>query len=450
MEACVDMMMEFQQQQTSWVLLEEVNVPLPTARDATGECDARSVVSFELSLDLERNALCLPIHALISKQMESVTIHTVHDLERDTTSPRKRKYASKACSSCRKLKVRCRELSTNVGELSCENCSKHGIVCSWPEEDLRKRGKASSKSEGTSHSRTAVLNLHGASPVEGTIRYEMQQDELDDEQSAVPSQSPHSIKPTTTIESSSYTTAHPYTVLQYYRYLGSTAIVPGYKKVSLKVAKDGPTSDNSDNGINASLDDFDAVFDPYTNLPRAELLPYLLDAFFEYYGSNFCFLNRGQLEHLVHTNEISGFLLCSIAALSSRFCSPEIFAPYFPSLLNGQERQCWQYSLPFLSQAKKLLMPLLSVPSCDLVAGLLFLALAEFGDNNEAGKLNGLQASLVLSIFRHVDVYGHEYKGSSRTRPTQATAFHLHQYWTFSNERCISNPEKCFASSTRF
>jgi hypothetical protein len=38
-----------------------------------------------------------------------------------------------------------------------------------------------------------------------------------------------------------------------------------------------------------------------------------------------------------------------------------------------------------LNQAKILLIPLLSIPSRDLVAGLLFLALAEFGDNNEAG-----------------------------------------------------------------
>ena len=38
-------------------------------------------------------------------------------------------------------------------------------------------------------------------------------------------------------------------------------------------------------------------------------------------------------------------------------------------------------------------MPLLSIPSRDLVAGLLFLALAEFGDNNEAGKGSTLYIS---------------------------------------------------------
>ncbi len=131
-----------------------------------------------------------------------------------------------------------------------------------------------------------------------------------------------------------------------------------------------------------------SVIDPRTNLPRSELIPPLLDAFFEYYGSNSCFLNRAQLESLIRENEISVFLLCSIAALSSRFCSPDVFAPYLPQLPEGQERECWQNSLPFLSQAKRLLMPLLSIPSCDLVAGLLFLALAEFGDNNEAGKVS--------------------------------------------------------------
>ena len=136
-----------------------------------------------------------------------------------------------------------------------------------------------------------------------------------------------------------------------------------------------------------------SVFDARNNLPRAELLPHLLDAFFEYYGSYFCFLNRRQLESLIKTDEISTFLLCSIAALSARFCNTDVFTPYFPPLPASQVREHWHYSLPFLNQAKTLLMPLLSIPSRDLVAGLLFLALAEFGDNNEAGKGSTLYTS---------------------------------------------------------
>jgi hypothetical protein len=178
----------------------------------------------------------------------------------------------------------------------------------------------------------------------------------------------------------------PHTVLQYYRYLGPTAIAPGYKKISLKVANDSSCDSQNVHRCGWSEQLGTSVFDPRNNLPRAELLPHLLDAFFEHYGSYFCFLNRRQLENLIKTDEISTFLLCSIAALSARFCNPDVFTSYFPPLPAPQVREHWHYSLPFLNQAKTLLIPLLSIPSRDLVAGLLFLALAEFGDNNEAGK----------------------------------------------------------------
>ena len=178
----------------------------------------------------------------------------------------------------------------------------------------------------------------------------------------------------------------PHTVLQYYRYLGSTAIAPGYKKISLKAKNDSPQAPGlSDSAPDSHHVNSPSMFDALSNHPRAELLSHLLDAFFEYYGGNFCFLNRQQLEKLISANEISSFLLCSLAALSARFCNPHIFEPYFP-LANDHGMDRWQYSLPFLNRAKKLLIPLLSIPSCDLVAGLLFLALAEFGDNNEAGN----------------------------------------------------------------
>ena len=180
----------------------------------------------------------------------------------------------------------------------------------------------------------------------------------------------------------------PHNILQYYRYFGSTAIAPGYKKISLKIANEDFDHNRSSDKFHKILQDAArSVIDPRTSLPRSELLPPILDAFFEYYGSNFCFLNRAQLQTLIRENDISVFLLCSIAALSSRFCSPDIFLPYLSYRTDGAKNSCWQQSLPFLSHAKSLLMPLLSVPSCDLVAGLLFLALAEFGDNNEAGKM---------------------------------------------------------------
>lgn len=316
--------------------------------------------------------------------MESATIHTLQDIERETALPRKRKYSSKACTSCRKLKIRCRELASSISSPSCEHCHKVGATCLWPEEDARKWARTKSQRRYTSSSGVAVTPLQqtqpAAEPVAASASPDVSpEDGLDIERLTANRGCEHA--------SRSNSLETPYTVLQYYRYLGSTAIAPGYKKISLKIANDNLGANDTGSALRDSLQQLDAsVFDGSTGLPRAELLPYLLDAFFEYYGGMFCFLNRHQLECLIQTNEISSFLLSSIAALSARFCSPDIFAPCFPSLPNDQIRERWQYALPFLSQAKKLLLPLLSIPSCDLVAGLLFLALAEFGDNNEAGR----------------------------------------------------------------
>ena len=321
--------------------------------------------------------------------MDSAIVHTTQDIEKDVATPRTRKNTSKACSSCRKLKIRCRELIRDNSTLSCEHCTKLGFVCSWPEVDARKQSTVKSKHRQSSASATPAYELRENELQASSLTPDLTEPPTNTRCSDLPDQANEYLTETSTRAGRSNSLVTPHSVLQYYRYLGSTALVPGYKKISLKIANESLDIDAEARKFlePPELIGVD-VLDPRTNLPKAELVPYLLDAFFEYYGSNFCFLNRAQLETLICENQISGFLLCSIAALASRFCSSEVFATYFPQLPNGAERERWQYSLPFLNQAKKLLMPLLNIPSCDLVAGLLFLALAEFGDNNEAGKVS--------------------------------------------------------------
>jgi hypothetical protein len=313
--------------------------------------------------------------------MDSITVHTIQDLKADAEIPRKRKYTSKACSSCRKLKIRCRELETSSGIPTCEHCSKIGTQCSWPESDRRKWRRTRSISPCSTISNVAEVSSRIFRPSCDLVP-QPQQETL---AQSIPVEQYSEHHENTILCSPLSQTSH--TVVQYYRYLGPTAIAPGYKKISLKVTNDSIGYEDRFFHRTTSTEQRDnPVLDPLTNLPRAELLPHLLDAFFEYYGSYFCFLNRDQLESLIQRDEISTFLLCSIAALSARFCDPDIFTPYLASRPNLEVQDHWHYSLPFLNHAKTLLVPLLSIPSRDLVAGLLFLALAEFGDNNEAGK----------------------------------------------------------------
>ncbi|KAL8689329.1 MAG: hypothetical protein Q9218_004976 [Villophora microphyllina] len=128
------------------------------------------------------------------------------------------------------------------------------------------------------------------------------------------------------------------------------------------------------------------LFDSETSLPVPDVLSDLLDAFFTYYIDNFGFLNRSYLDQLLARGEASVFLVCSMAALSSRFCSPAKFAKYLPPKEDGSLRQGWELSDPFLERAKSLLLPLLGIPSCDVIGGMILLSLAEFGNNSEAGE----------------------------------------------------------------
>ncbi|KAL8702825.1 MAG: hypothetical protein Q9201_004014 [Fulgogasparrea decipioides] len=212
-----------------------------------------------------------------------------------------------------------------------------------------------------------------------------------------------------------------YTTIHYYRELGPTAIAPGHKQISIKVqpqqhygsaAKDlCAPADKSSAHVqplppvieDPSSGSLPPLFDSQTSLPVQEVLPDLLSAFFTYYADNFCFLNRSYLDQLIARGEASVFLICSMAALSSRFCNPEKLARYLPPKGDGSLRQGWELSDPFLERAKSLLMPLLGIPSCDVIGGMVLLSLAEFGNNSEAGMwmFTGMALRMAQEIGLH-------------------------------------------------
>lgn len=194
-----------------------------------------------------------------------------------------------------------------------------------------------------------------------------------------------------------------FTTIHYHRELGPTAIAPGHKQVAVKVHQNQNSAGNSQSSrllnlpskpdprlsagpTNGAFGDPLPIFDEESSLPVEGLLSSLLDAFFVYYADSFCFLNRTYLDRLLSRGEASPFLVCSIATLSSRFCNPQIFSMFYPSKADGSRREAWEYSVPFLERAKALMMPLIGIPSCDVIAGMLLLSLAEFGNNSESGE----------------------------------------------------------------
>ncbi|KAL9602074.1 MAG: hypothetical protein Q9219_002070 [cf. Caloplaca sp. 3 TL-2023] len=360
--------------------------------------------------------------------MDSIKVKTPRDFS--STSPKRKKHSTIACASCRKLRIRC-EGGVAPGKTNrtkpCNHCGNLKKDCLWPEEDGRKRPRANVsepsdpnyRNTPTSDETTSVDDsLTPQSTLNDVHRLSLASEQ--ERRGRLGARSDEAEKPHHRPSNDSQP-QDPYSTIHYYRELGPTAIAPGHKQISIKVqqqqhhgsARNDSLAPTSQPSVHMQMlpsvmeepgaGGLPSLFDAETSLPVAELLPELLDAFFEYYADNFCFLNRSYLEQLLHRGEASVFLICSIAALSSRFCNPTKFAKYFPPKQDGSLREGWELSNPFLERAKSLLIPLFGIPSCDVVGGMVFLSLAEFGNNSESGMwmFTGMALRMAQEIGLH-------------------------------------------------
>lgn len=76
--------------------------------------------------------------------MDSIKVKTPRDFS--STSPKRKKHSTIACGSCRKLRIRCQggqPPGTSNRTKPCNHCENLKKDCLWPEEDGRKRPRAS-------------------------------------------------------------------------------------------------------------------------------------------------------------------------------------------------------------------------------------------------------------------------------------------------------------------
>lgn len=197
--------------------------------------------------------------------------------------------------------------------------------------------------------------------------------------------------------------------LRYYRRLGPTAVVPGFRRLSMAV---NPDQEETYEGEHSSLElddytsgwgtaspssaasDHNKLFDKSTCQPNSDIMPMILHVFFEHFEGHFPFLNPEILSGHVQAGEASSFLLNAIAALTVRFCPLEGPLAY----LQDRYSTNWGRGAPFFKKAKEQLVSLLSLPEPDVIAGLIILSWAEFGDNNETGtSIYTISAFVALS-----------------------------------------------------
>ncbi|KAL8891786.1 MAG: hypothetical protein Q9215_001222 [Flavoplaca cf. flavocitrina] len=269
-----------------------------------------------------------------------------------------KKYSTIACGSCRKLRIRCQGGAPPGNTNRTKPCNHYENLkksCLWPEEDGRKRPRASAldvpdaaHQNTPASDETTSLNdgpisqsaLHDVNILsigsEKEARGQLDVCYCEGQKPAVDKGQAHD----------GPTTIHDY------RELGPTAIAPGYKQISIKIQQQPPppsatTKYPSQRAIHPSFHvqalpsiienpeaaSLPPLFDNLTSLPVEDALPELLDIFSPFYADNFCFLNR------------------PFSRLPPQPCSSK-FAKYFGTKQDGSLREGWELSIPFLDERK--------------------------------------------------------------------------------------------------
>lgn len=183
--------------------------------------------------------------------------------------------------------------------------------------------------------------------------------------------------------------------IPFFRYFGPTGISPGYKRFFVPI-EDGPEpSDERDperawrrqsfgslntkdqqQGSAGNCETTRQLFEADDNLtPSAEILFPLLEIFFEYYACHFPFQSEDSFIQSVKENKVSALLLNSMCAMAARFSTLPMFQVQ-PAYLRGE---------PFCNKAKHLLVPLLNMPSVEVVESILMIAWVELATCHDVG-----------------------------------------------------------------
>ncbi|KAK7887418.1 hypothetical protein LTR67_009838 [Exophiala xenobiotica] len=192
--------------------------------------------------------------------------------------------------------------------------------------------------------------------------------------------------------------------IPFFRWFGPTGIAPGYKKMLFDVKHlsqqytddiGTPSTPDDEAKIHTSLRESAAasLFEADGITPASRVLGPLLDTFFHHYGCHFPFYRRDAFTALVKDRKVSALVLNSICGLSARFSPLPEFQDY-PLYLRGDM---------FAQKAKVLLVPLLNLPSYDVVASILMLVWLELASNHDVGvwMYMGMACRMAMDLGMH-------------------------------------------------
>lgn len=247
--------------------------------------------------------------------------------------------------------------------------------------------------------------------------------------------------------------AGPRNRMPYFRWLGPTAIMPGFKQMVVKVKRqeseltrsstDGGgaagmkspslnnTSSGTDRRVPSRYNTTPATMDSETRstpinlpfydnsaMPPSELITHLGQTFFKHLGCNYPFLQRDRFLQDLEEKHVDAILVDAVCALAARFSTHELLTEQRNS--DGSKFAPAEYGSAFGMRAKNSLINTFSVPSVAAVQAALLLAYNEFGESRDSGLWMYLGIAIRLAQDLGMqNVQGLKYKGMEGPTPRQ-------------------------------
>ncbi|KAK0774435.1 hypothetical protein LTR59_014874 [Friedmanniomyces endolithicus] len=228
--------------------------------------------------------------------------------------------------------------------------------------------------------------------------------------------------------------ARPRNRMPYFRWLGPTAIMPGFKQMVVKVKRqetaelrrssidgggtlspmlntfpgdqssrllypDTPATIESDVRTPLNLPFYDT-----SPISPNELITHLADTFFSHLGCNYPFLQRERFLRDLEEKQVDAILVDAVCALAARFSTHPLLMqqPHDEAKASPAE-----YGHAFAQRAKTALVDTFPCPSVAAVQAALLLAYNEFGESRDSG----LWMYLGISIRMAQDLGMHKLEG---------------------------------------
>ncbi|KXT18502.1 hypothetical protein AC579_2285 [Pseudocercospora musae] len=223
--------------------------------------------------------------------------------------------------------------------------------------------------------------------------------------------------------------------MPYFRWLGPTAIMPGFKQMVVKVKRsdtDPHARTSTDGGIRSpSLNNLHTAetrvaslysstpapvesdvrtpltlpFYDTSAVPPSELITHLANTFFTHLGCNYPFLQRERFLRDLEEKQVDPVLVDAVCALAARFSTHSLLTQSAGH--DGEKSTPAEYGHAFAQRAKTALTDTFPCPTVAAAQAALLLAYNEFGEQRDSG----LWMYLGISIRMAQDLGLHKTEG---------------------------------------